>query len=226
MTRIGVIFVPPMQLIDVAPVELFSMMEKAYIQANGLPQDIVDIALPNHSIKIAFISQLGPDTTAQTIPGLGLAATHTIYDSEVAPGNLDILLIPGTDPSAVLDEAILAFVRSHVADGVDLLAICTGVFVAAQAGVLNDRIATGPRGMLDRLSRAFPKVKWQDKRYVTDGNIWTCSVITNGMDMTATYISAKWPDLLANTVITLADIYIRSAEYEAPRIAFDQMTFL
>lgn len=71
------------------------------------------------------------------------------------------------------DEAVLEFVRKHVESGVDLLTICSGVFVAGFAGVLDGKVATGTRGVQDMLEKNFPKVKWEDKRYVNDGRIWT-----------------------------------------------------
>ncbi len=43
-----------------------------------------------------------------------LKITHTINDAEVQPGMLDIVLVPGPDPSLVFDEETLSFIRKHV----------------------------------------------------------------------------------------------------------------
>lgn len=173
MLHIGVLIVPPIQLLDVSPVELFSMMTKDYFQASNLPQALIDVALPSSDIKISYIAHSGPNTTAGTIPNLNLTVTNGTDDLNVAPAKLDILLVPGTDPATRPAEAVLEFVRRHVQSGVDLLAICTGVFVTTHSGVLDGKHATAPRGMLDDIMRSFPNVKWQDKRYINDGKIWT-----------------------------------------------------
>ncbi|KAI0396122.1 ThiJ/PfpI family protein [Xylariaceae sp. FL0594] len=44
---------------------------------------------------------------------LSARATHTINSPEVAPGELDILLVPGPDPSSTIPEAALEFLRAH-----------------------------------------------------------------------------------------------------------------
>ncbi|CAN9134948.1 unnamed protein product [Alternaria alternata] len=174
MLRIGVLIVSPIQVIDLAPVELFTVLTKDYLRVNGLQQNLVDAALPTGDVEIIYIAQSGPKTIADTIPGLGLAITAGIKDSNVAPGKLDVLFIPGTDPTTVPDEDVLKFVRGHIGSGAELMAVCTGIFVAAHSGVLDGKLATGPRGMLDEIRNTFEKVNWQDKRYVNDGSLWTC----------------------------------------------------
>ena len=92
---------------------------------------------------------------------------------------LDILLVPGPDPSAVLNEEVLAFVRAHAGwrgengEVTDMLSVCTGCVVLGQSGILKGRRASGPRGIMTKLRKDFPDVKWvEDKRWVKDGNIW------------------------------------------------------
>ena len=43
-----------------------------------------------------------------------------------------------------------------------------------QSGILTGKSASGPRALIPDLKKKFPTVKWvADKRWVTDGNIWT-----------------------------------------------------
>ncbi|KAF2012405.1 DJ-1/PfpI family protein [Aaosphaeria arxii CBS 175.79] len=213
MLSIGVLILPPVQLMDLSPIELFSMMSKDYIRANNLPQTLIDAAIPAKDIKIHYISSIGPNSTAGTIPNLQISITAAIDDPKVAPGKLDILFIPGTDPNQRPEEAVLEYVRSQEQSGATILAFCTGVFVLAYSGVLDNKDATGPRSMLDHMRTSFPKVRWQEKRYMNNDKIWTSGQITNGVDMAAEYISQQWPGQLSTAVINLADIVIRPAEY-------------
>jgi transcriptional regulator GlxA family with amidase domain len=171
--NIGVLVVPPIQLLDIAPIDLFAMMTTEYFKACNMPQPLLDLAIPTSDLKITYISASGPSSTAETTAYLGLAINAKLDDPTVAPGKLDILMIPGPPPGMVVEEPVLAFVRAHVQSGVDLLTICSGVFVAAQAGVLDGKHATGTRGVADMLARDYPAVKWEDKRYWNDGRIWT-----------------------------------------------------
>lgn len=82
-------------------------------------------------------------------------------------------MIPGPPPGLKPPEEVGAFIRGHVEKGVDLLTICSGAFVAGYAGVLDGKRATGTRGVQDLLEKSFAKVKWEDKRYIQDGKVWT-----------------------------------------------------
>jgi transcriptional regulator GlxA family with amidase domain len=172
-THIGVLIVPPIQLLDIAPIDLFAMMTTEYFEACHLPQSLLDVSIPTSDLNITYISALGPSSTANTTASLGLTINVNLDDPTVQPGKLDILMIPGPPPGMVIEESVLAFVRAHVTSGVDLLTVCSGVFVAAQAGVLDGKHATGTRGVADMLARDYPAVKWEDKRYWNDGRIWT-----------------------------------------------------
>lgn len=83
-------------------------------------------------------------------------------------------MIPGPDPGIVPEKEVLEFVRRHVEAGVTLLTVCTGVMVAGYAGVLDGKRASGPRPLIDMiLTKKFKEVKWEDKRWSVDGNIWS-----------------------------------------------------
>ena len=75
------------------------------------------------------------------------------------------------------------------------------------------------------LRSQYPQVKWTETRYSHDsspngGHIWSSGGITNGMDMTATYMRTKLPAALVDTVLMLADVDVRSQEYGQGKIAW------
>lgn len=56
----------------------------------------------------------------------------------------------------------------------DILSVCTGCFIAGQAGVFKGKKASGPRPVVGTLQKLFPDTEWiNDKRWVNDGNIWS-----------------------------------------------------
>ncbi|OCK83174.1 class I glutamine amidotransferase-like protein [Lepidopterella palustris CBS 459.81] len=210
--HIGVLILPPIQLLDASPIDLFSMLTPSYLTACQLPAAIISLGVP---ITITYIAPSGANTIALCTANAGLQINAGLSDPTVAPGVLDILLIPGPDPAAVPEEAELEFVRKHVRAGVELMTVCTGVFVAGYAGVLDGKRATGPRAIIPaHLKKKFPKVKWEEKRWVVDGKVWTSAGITNGQDMVAAYIRQRWPGPLAEVVCAMADVGQRGVEYE------------
>jgi len=173
MVHIGVLIVPPIQLLDIAPIDLFAMTSEEYFKACNLPKPLVDIAIPDADFKITYIAHTGPESKSPTTAHLRLSIDAGLDDDQVKPGKLDILMIPGPPPAMKPPEEVLQFVRDHVVAGVELLAICTGVFVAGYSGVLDGKRASGPRGVLNLLKKECPKVQWAEQRYVQEGKIWT-----------------------------------------------------
>jgi transcriptional regulator GlxA family with amidase domain len=93
-----------------------------------------------------------------------IKTTAGIQDDVVQPGRIDILFIPGPDPAAVHEHETLDFVRGHAEHGTTILTVCTGCFIAAEAGILNKRSASGPRALVPSLRTKYPAVAWDDKR--------------------------------------------------------------
>lgn len=175
--RIGVFVPVGAQLLDISPIDLFAMLSPQYLTACTLPAPLVMLGTPSMIHYIAL-----PDTGShvELTASAFLKVSKTIEDPEVQPGLLDILLIPGPDPASTFREEILDFVRAHAAwrgeDGecVGILCICTGIYMLGQSGILTGKSASGPRALIPDLKKKFPTVKWvADKRWVTDGNIWT-----------------------------------------------------
>lgn len=93
-----------------------------------------------------------------------IKTTARLQDDTVQPGQIDILFIPGPDPAAEHEQQTLQFVREHAEHGTTILTVCTGCFIAAEAGILNQRSASGPRALVPSLRTKYPAVTWDDKR--------------------------------------------------------------
>lgn len=169
--RVGVLVIPPVQLLDLSPIDLFGMCSAEYLRATSLPKPLLDLAIP---VSIHYISASGPDSNVELTANAKIRATASLSSPEVQPGELDTLLIPGPDPNLMLDEAYLDFLRAHEKAGqTDILVICTGSYPAGYAGLLNGKRVSGPRGLLPDLKKKFPEARYVERRYETDGRLWS-----------------------------------------------------
>jgi transcriptional regulator GlxA family with amidase domain len=175
--RIGVFIPGGSQLLDMSSVDLFGMLSPDYLRACQLPGPLVTLGLPS---TIHYIAMPETGTHIELTANAFLRASKTTHDQEVQPGMLDIVLVPGPDPSKIFEEEVLQFVRAHATwrggDGrsTDILSVCTGCFILGQSGILKGKSSSGPRGVIPVLRKKFPDTKWvDDKRWVRDGNIWT-----------------------------------------------------
>jgi putative intracellular protease/amidase len=181
--RVGVLIHAPIQLLDLSPIDLFGMLTKDYLQACRLPSPLVNLGIP---VEIHYISSTPFPTsapqpenpsvaTSPTLAGMTASAalrlTASIDDGVVAPGKLDIILIPGPDPSLTIPDATGEWLRAHYEQaGATLMSVCTGIFVLASSRVLEGKSATGPRGLMGELRGSWPGVRWVEGRWVKDGN--------------------------------------------------------
>ena len=70
-----------------------------------------------------------------------------------------------------------------------VLSVCTGSGVLAQIGLLDNKRATTNKKAFDYIQNICPKVTWVRKaRWVVDGNTWTSSGVSAGIDMTLAFI--------------------------------------
>ncbi|MCJ1475380.1 hypothetical protein MMC13_004042 [Lambiella insularis] len=209
--HISVLLVPPTQLLDVSPIDLFAMLTEPYLSICFLPAPIIAGSVP---LSISYVSEAGPDHPAECTANAGLRVTASLDDEIASPAKTQILLIPGPDPSTVPSEKVKTFVREHAAQGTVVMTVCTGAYLAGYAGILDGKQATGPRSLLPDLKSKFPRATWEERRWTSQGNVWCSAGITNGLDMVATYIRETWPGPTAEAVLAIADVGARSVEYE------------
>lgn len=169
--HIGVLLLPPVQLLDVSPVDLLGMLDPAYLASTPLPGPLLGGAVPS---TISYIGPQGAGSLASCTASATLRIDAGFDDASVAPGKLDLLMIPGPEPKAETDERAKRFIRAHVEEGrVTLMTICTGCLPAARTGVFKGKKVTGPRGLLPGLKKEFPDTEWADKRWTRDGSVWS-----------------------------------------------------
>ncbi|OAA49384.1 ThiJ/PfpI family protein [Metarhizium rileyi] len=215
--KIGVFIPNGAQLLDVACVDTLGVMSKTYLGALPfLPSHVASLA-PDVSVYYVSSPEQGPEIPLTS--GAVVKATHVYTDEEVAPGKLDMVVVPGPDPTEKFAEKGLKWLRGHAkTEGVDVLSICTGLFICASAGIVEGKRASGPRGLQSLLKEKFPGVKLVGDlyRWVQDGNFWSSGGVTNGNELVAAYARAsqRWAQPVVEAGLMLTEVGDRGQFYE------------
>ncbi|KAL8388455.1 hypothetical protein RB595_009233 [Gaeumannomyces hyphopodioides] len=228
--RVGVFIPKEAQLLDMACVDILATAGHGYLTlCKGLvPAHIIDLA---PAVEVLYVSQSPAGAAVPLTAGARVLVDRHLSAPDVAPGTLDVVLVPGPDPAAAHDRVALDWLAAHAAaDGgaggrrTDVLCVCTGIFLCGEAGILAGRRACGPRGMQDVLARKFEGVTWvgDELRWVQDGNFWSSGGITNGNDLVAAYIrqSPHFPGPVAEMALIMTDAGDRPQKYGQSKPTF------
>ncbi|KAH7358396.1 DJ-1/PfpI family protein [Plectosphaerella cucumerina] len=199
VVRWGVLAMPGVDLLDVyGPIELL------YIVAGNLHLDVKIITPTTDNVVIT--PPLGNRFNSTYQPEIVGQAT---FDDDL---DLDVLVVPGgavaRDPNTLyIDEYLIKMfprVRHFVT-------ICTGAIFAARAGLFDNRRATTNKAAWNLVTAHGENVTWvAPARYVRDGNVWSSSGVTAGMDLTLYMIKEFYGEDLQRRIRNGAEILPRA----------------
>ncbi|KAA1249959.1 GlxA family transcriptional regulator [Mycobacterium simiae] len=140
---------------------------------------------------------------------------------------LALMAQPLPDPSAAVDTVVLpggagvdaARGNRELIDWIKVVAghtrrlvtVCTGAFLAAEAGLLDGHRATTHWAFADRLAREFPAVEVDpDPIFVRSSEtVWTAAGVTAGIDLALSLVEDDHGTEVAQTVARWLVLYLR-----------------
>jgi transcriptional regulator GlxA family with amidase domain len=172
--RIGFLIYPGCDLLDLCgPCEAFHWAD-VWLTRFGRTNE------PGYQCHILAATP-GP---VQTISRIEVVATHSFHD--IWDG-LDTLVVAGgviSGEQAREDPALVEWVRSIAPRVRRVASVCTGTFILAAAGLLNDRLVTTHWMFSDALATEYPSIKVDSSLlFHRDGNIYSSGGITAGIDL-------------------------------------------
>ncbi|WP_315120206.1 DJ-1/PfpI family protein [uncultured Clostridium sp.] len=135
--------------------------------------------------KLNFISLDGGIISSSQ----GVRIDTSTYDNEYNKEN--ILFIPGGmgTREKVNDEKLMDFIENISKESKYIMSVCTGAALLAKAGILKGKKATTNKRAFTWVMDQGKDILWIKKaRWVNDGNIFTSSGVSAGMDMTLGFI--------------------------------------
>jgi transcriptional regulator GlxA family with amidase domain len=162
----------------------------------------LDLAAPAH-----FFGHLGKERYGFALAAAapGPVPTSSGFEILVEAGpeaieSADTVVIPGySRPEEAPPEAILDALRTAAGTGARTVAICTGAFALAHAGLLDGRRATTHWASAEVLAAAFPEVEVDpDVLFVDEGRVLTSAGVAAGIDLCLHIVRTDHGSELAN----------------------------
>ncbi|KAF2252044.1 class I glutamine amidotransferase-like protein [Trematosphaeria pertusa] len=208
-TKIGVILFPGFQLLDICgPLDVLNILSSTKI----LHLSILASTLNPVSTKHGLSGNAGSNFGESIVP------THTFAN---APDDLEVLILPGGFGARKEEniEGVVEFVEAYYPKLRWCLTVCTGSAILAKTGVLDGRRATSNKRAFAWVREQNPAVQWVPKaRWVVDGNIWTSSGISAGIDLIYAWIAEVWGEETASFVADCSE-YERNTDPGNDRFA-------
>lgn len=196
LRSVVIVAFPGMQPLDaLGPLEVFAGATQA-LAAAGRPAGYRPILV---SVKGGPVrSRSGVGLCCDPLPG-----TRT---------TIDTLVLPGGDraSSARRDTRLVAWVKKTAPRCRRVATVCTGTFLAAEAGLLDGRRVTTHWASADRLAAEFPSVTVDpDPIYIRDGSVWTSAGVTSGIDLALALVEDDHGVDVAQTVARWLVMFLR-----------------
>ncbi|KAH3914226.1 hypothetical protein HBH56_100510 [Parastagonospora nodorum] len=179
------------------PIDVFGTLDPLYYLAFSRQ---LNLALISETLDPVWVQPPTPSQNHQNSNfWYSVNPTHTYANP---PSDIEVLLVPGGGGVRLLNlTAQTDFVRATYPKVKYLLSVCTGAGILAKAGVLDGRSATTNKKAWGTITAMGPKVNWKSPaRWIVDGNIWSSSGVTAGLDLIFAFIEEVYGKELAENI--------------------------
>jgi transcriptional regulator GlxA family with amidase domain len=170
----------------------------------------------------------GYDVTIASVDGQQVATgTGLVLVAQPLPdpdGPIDTVVLPGGWglDAARQDPALVDWVKAVSGTARRVVSVCTGAFLAAEAGLLDGCRATTHWAFADDLAREFPSIAVDpDPIFVKSSpTVWTAAGVTAGIDLALALVEEDHGTDVAQTVARYLVLYLRrpggQSQFAAP----------
>ncbi|VVD77664.1 GlxA family transcriptional regulator [Pandoraea terrigena] len=136
----------------------------------------------------------------------------------------DTVIFVGGDIDPMSEPENIAAARKLNSRASRVASVCTGAFLLAEAGLLDDLKATTHWRYSAQLQSRFPRVRVEsDKIFIADGRIWTSAGIASGIDLALALIEKDMGSETARTISRLMVVPYRRPGGQSQFSAMSQM---
>jgi len=176
--RVAFLVFDDIEIVDLSgPLDVFQYADR-WLQITGRDNE------PGYEVIVVGL-RAGPVRSAS---GLEIIAAHSCDD---CPGEIDTLVVPGGPwiERACAEPGLIDWLQKTAPRVRRLVSVCTGAFLLARAGLLENRFVTTHWMYCDRLAALHPSLRInRDRIFVRDGHVYTSGGITAGIDLALSLI--------------------------------------
>lgn len=168
--RVELLAFEDVQVLDVAgPAQVFTAANELAAENGAVLPYVVEVVAP-------------AGTQVRSTSGLTLA-TSPLPEKSVPVHTLIVAGGKGVRRAAQ-DALLREWVTQRAQAAERVASVCTGAFMLAASGLLDDRRAVTHWRHCELLAREFPRIKVdRDPIFVRDGSVWTSAGVTAGIDL-------------------------------------------
>ncbi len=166
-----------MQLIPATQIGEISI---AFYLQDGV--EVLDFAGPMEVFAYAGYKVFTVSKTRETITSQKILKIIPDYSIKNAPSANVLAFFGGNSSSAANDKEVIDWIKKQK-DTEYYFTVCTGAFILAETGYLNNKSATTFHKAINRFEKKYPKINTKrNVRFVDNGNIITTAGISAGID--------------------------------------------
>lgn len=202
MYRVGFFVCPGHDALDLAgPLSAFNLVKSA---------------VGHKPYELHVVSQSG----GPVIGNSGLPIQTTALGKQT----FDTVVFVGGEIEPMQTAQNIAAAKQLVLKASRVASVCTGAFLLAETGLLNNRRATTHWSHTEALQLRFPRIKVEgDNIYIEDGRIWTSAGIASGIDLALAIIEKEMGAAVARDVSRLLVVPYRRPGGQSQFSAMAQM---
>jgi len=165
-------------------------------------------------IELCFASI---DATTEIESSAGLFFSKLTSYRSYCLSKEDIIFLPGIDYSLLTNSVFLdslqdffQWLRLQYASGTTICSVCTGSFLLAEAGLLNNKSCTTHWRYFDEFANRYPEIELKRNRlFCDDEGIFTSAGVSSGIDLSLFILEKLFGQKFAFEIAKETVVYFR-----------------
>ncbi len=197
-----------MKIVFIAPPQVH------LLDINGPAHIFYEAKMFHPEIELCFASI---DATTEIESSAGLFFSKLKPFHSYCLGTEDFIFLPGIDASLLSNSVFLEtlkeffeWLRLQYAAGVTICSVCTGAFLLAEAGLLNNKSCTTHWRYFNDFTRRYPETMLKRNRlFVDDNGIYTSAGVSSGIDLSLFILEKLFGQRFAFEIAKETVVYFR-----------------
>lgn len=115
--------------------------------------------------------------------GISIIPAHSIHEVR-SPDLIVISSVGNIEKTLSKHPYVVDWLRTHYESGSSIASVCTGAFLLAETGLLDEKTATTHWGFTRLFNQRYPKVILKPRRIITDeGDLFCSGGVYSGVDL-------------------------------------------